>query len=227
MPGRRQTIAAGSYVRVPLDTPPELAAGLTIQAWVWPTTPDKPGGQGLVACQSAESRGFVFGLDDSGRLQLELGLGSDVVRVTHSAEPLPRWRWAFVAASYDPASGTVRLCQASAEPYGAAELSVHEQRVVPGGPLVVQPAGRLLLAARGLDGNGQALSLYNGKLDRPKLFDRSLSAQELEDLRHGARRCRPASWPPGTSLPISVRARSAIPRRMACTARPSTSPLGR
>src|SRR5580765_837678 len=73
-PGRRQTIAAGSYVRVPLETTLELAAGLTIQAWIWPTTPAKPGGQGLVACVSeAEPHGFVLGLDDAGHVQLELG----------------------------------------------------------------------------------------------------------------------------------------------------------
>src|SRR5450631_1247648 len=47
--GRRQSITAGSYVRVPLATPPDLAAGLTVQCWIWPTTPGKAG-QGLLAC---------------------------------------------------------------------------------------------------------------------------------------------------------------------------------
>ncbi|HLZ31158.1 MAG TPA: N,N-dimethylformamidase beta subunit family domain-containing protein [Chloroflexota bacterium] len=185
IPGRRQTIAAGSYVRVPFAAPPELAAGLTVQAWVWPTTPNKPGGQGLVACLSPDSRGFVFGLDANGRLRLELGLESGVVQVTHSGEPLPRWRWTFVAASYDSASGTVRLDQASAEPYGRTELAVHEQRVAPGGPVVLPPAD-LLIAARILGDHGQALGLYNGKIDRPKLFDRPLGAREREELRHVA-----------------------------------------
>ena len=194
--GRRQTIAAGSYVRVPLDAPLDVSDGLTIQAWVWPTTPDKPGGQGLVACAAdVQQSGFVFGLDGTGRLQLELGLGSEVVRVTHTGESLPRSRWTFVAASYEPSSGTVRLCQASAELYGATELSVHEARLMHGGALAL-PREDLLMAARALD-NRQVLGAYNGKIDRPRLFGRPLSIQELDDLRRGAQTLPPgvlAAW---------------------------------
>jgi N,N-dimethylformamidase len=175
--GRRQPIAAGSYVRVPLQTRLDLSAGLTVQAWVWPTTPDKPGGQGLLSGPSA----FALGLDDDGRLQLELGGESDVVRVTHPAG-LTRSRWAFVAASYDPSSGSVRLYHASAEPYSGAEVAIHEQRVVRG---ELVPPGELLMAARGIV-TGQVSGAYNGKLDRPRLFGRPLGTAELEDLRRGA-----------------------------------------
>ncbi|MGI9147044.1 MAG: N,N-dimethylformamidase beta subunit family domain-containing protein [Chloroflexota bacterium] len=188
MPGRRQTIAAGSYARVRLDTSLDLSAGLTLQAWVWPTTPDKPGGQALVACVSPQAGrpGFVFGLDDAGRLQLELELGSEQARVTHPGEPLPRARWTYVAASYDPASATVRLLEASAEPYGAAEFALHEQHLeVHASGAFVLPPNDLLIAARAVD-TGQVLGAFNGKIDRPKLFGRPLSRDELEQLRQGS-----------------------------------------
>src|SRR5579859_5820873 len=177
LPGRRQAIAAGSYVRVPVEAPIDLSAGLTMQAWVWPTTPDKPGGQGILACASAGpgGRGFDFGLDDDGRLLLDLYFGSaaNAVRVTHRAAPLPRWRWAFVAASFDPRSRTVQLYQASAEPYGRAEPAVHEEHLPLAGALAL-PRGDLLIAASGLSDSGQVLGAYNGKIDRPRLFDRPL-----------------------------------------------------
>jgi N,N-dimethylformamidase len=195
MPGRRQTIAAGSYVRVPLKAALDLSAGLTLQAWIWPTLPAKPGGQALVACLSADSerRGFVLGLDDTGRLHLELGLGRcEVARVTHLGEPLPQSRWTFIGASFDAASGTVRLIQASAEPYGVPELAIYEERldVHASGPVIPPPLD-LLIAAHAVEA-GRVLGAYNGKIDRPKLFGRALSTQELEDLRRGS-----ATLPPG------------------------------
>src|SRR5687767_13403445 len=62
-PGVRQVIAAGSYVRVPGAADFDFAKGLTVQAWIWPTTPTKAGGQAIVSTQrAAEAGGFVLGL---------------------------------------------------------------------------------------------------------------------------------------------------------------------
>src|SRR5215471_12582145 len=85
--GQRQTIAAGSYVRIPEFNAIDLSRGFTLQCWIWPTTPTKAGGQALAATQ-----GFAFGMDDDGRLVLELGSG----RMTHSGRALAARRWAFV-----------------------------------------------------------------------------------------------------------------------------------
>src|SRR5882762_2218566 len=64
-PGKRQVIAAGSYVRIPCDRALDLTRGLTAQAWLWPTTPAKPGGQAIIAgwSESQPQRGFALGLD--------------------------------------------------------------------------------------------------------------------------------------------------------------------
>ncbi|MDQ6675060.1 MAG: LamG domain-containing protein [Chloroflexota bacterium] len=197
--GRRQTIAAGSYVRVPLETPLDLSAGLSVQAWIWPTTPAKPGGQGLVSVARVPGTpgGFVLGLDRTGRLELELGLGSQAARVTHAGGPLPASRWTFVAASYEPSTGTVRLVQASAEPYGSPDLAVHEHRLdVDGDGWLIQPPRDLLIAARALDGR-QVLGAYNGKIDRPRLYARALALGELDDVRRGGSALLPgvlAAW---------------------------------
>ena len=184
--GRRQTIVAGSYVRVPNAAQRlNLERGLTLQAWVWPTTPARPGGQGLIACWSASERsGFVLGLDDQGRLRLDLGTAS----VTHAGPPLTAARWAFVAASFDPASGTVRLYEAAAEPYTSDRLLVHEARI---DSRLALPAEDLLLGARALDrpapdGRRRVLGAYNGKLDRPRLFGRVLAPEQVDAARRDA-----------------------------------------
>src|SRR5262245_19470671 len=46
-PGKRKTIHAGSYVMVPHSNLFDLRAGLTLQAWVYPTTPRAGRPQGV------------------------------------------------------------------------------------------------------------------------------------------------------------------------------------
>jgi N,N-dimethylformamidase len=173
-PGKRQIIAAGSYVRVPGGGALDVRHGLTIQAWVWPTTPTQGRDQAIGACWSgSEQRGFAFGLDGNGHVYLDLGSGSEIRRVTHAGKPLDPWRWAFVAATYDAASGAVSVYQTSAR---------HEEHLPPGWPLTL-PAVDLLLAAQELDVQRRPMAVFNGKLDRPKLFDRALDASEVERLQ--------------------------------------------
>jgi N,N-dimethylformamidase len=165
-PGKRQVITAGSYIRVPIGAGLGLSQGLTVQAWVWPTTPGQT--QSIVAGPRGS---FVFGLDSEGRVCLKIGAGSKVV---YSGEGLHLWQWAFVAATYDPGTGAVQLYQTSVH---------HEQQLAPGLPLTLPP-GDLLIAARELDSHGRPQAVFNGKIDRPKLFDRALDPPEIERLQH-------------------------------------------
>jgi N,N-dimethylformamidase beta subunit-like protein/concanavalin A-like lectin/glucanase superfamily protein len=175
--GRRQPLVCGSYVRIPTSPRLDMTRGFTLAAWIWPTTPDKPGGQALISRWSeSEQAGFAFGLDDTGHLMLRLGCANaDAACIRHPGGPLARWRWAFVGASFDPAAGAVCLWQAAGEQYLVRDLSLYEQSF--SGRLA--PArGDLLLAAR-----GPSDGLYNGKIDRPRVFSRALTAVELDALR--------------------------------------------
>jgi N,N-dimethylformamidase len=166
-PGRQQLIEAGSYVRVPLRTATALGS-LTVQAWLWPTTPTKPGGQHVLAAGDV-----ALGLDDAGRVRLAIG-DSCVV----ADAPLAPRRWAFVAAAWDGTTAT--LYQASEEPYTDRHL-MHKTASLDG-------AARL--ADEVLLGRG-----YNGKIERPRLFLRALSHHEVEALRQGdAPRDALADW---------------------------------
>jgi N,N-dimethylformamidase len=186
--GRRQTIVAGSYIRSASGASLNLADGLTVQAWVWPTTPTKPGGQGLLACWStADESGFAFGVDGDGHLTLELGLGSSPLRVVHPGPPLVRWQWSFVAATFDPAAGSVCLYQAASDALAPSTLALHRQQI-PVSDHAALPTEHLLIAARALDTPGEdgrrhLLGAYNGKIDRPRLFDRPLTPDEIAGLQ--------------------------------------------
>jgi N,N-dimethylformamidase len=182
--GTRQVIAAGSYVLVPGGGAVDLTRGVSMQAWIWPTMPNKSGGQAIAARWSAsDQRGFVFGLDDAGRLCLDLGFGAQLKRLRHTADPLPQQRWAFVAATYDAAKGVACLYQASTEQYTMRELLPTEASV--SGSLA-NPEVELLLAARELDADGRPQAVLNGKIDRPKLFGRALAPGEIEQLQDAA-----------------------------------------
>jgi N,N-dimethylformamidase len=187
--GRRQTLAAGSYIRSASGASLNLADGLTIQAWIWPTTPNKAGGQGLLACWSvAEATGFAFGIDPDGRLVLDLGVESGQVRCVHPGPPLVRWQWTFVAVSVDAAAGAVALYQGPSDPLTPVGLAVHRESL-PAVSKLTLPSEDLLIAARAFDGPAEdgrrhVSGAYNGKIDRPRLFNRPLAADEVAGLQH-------------------------------------------
>src|SRR5262249_25338232 len=99
--GRVQPIATGSYVLVLTDSRLDLTGGVTLQAWVMPTTPGK-GPQGLLGKWSgSDSSGYLLAIDDGGDLVLWLGNGKERVARVRSAVPLAPDTWSFVAASFD------------------------------------------------------------------------------------------------------------------------------
>ena len=102
--GRRQEIHAGSYVVVPDSPVMEPVDGLTIQAWIFPTTPEK-GLQGIVTKWSyADGAGYGLFIGDGGDLEFRVG-GADGIRLLGTGAALRASQWYFVAASYDAEKG--------------------------------------------------------------------------------------------------------------------------
>src|SRR5258705_13175435 len=107
-PGRRQAIHAGSWVEVPPS--PDLApsAGWSLQAMIWPTLP-AAGPQTLMGCWSESGAGYALVIDAGGCLALRLGDGTGGVEEISTAAPLLAREWYRVFASWDAATGAVRL----------------------------------------------------------------------------------------------------------------------
>ena len=196
-PGRRQETHIGSYVEVP--NAPEVSGGFTIAAWIWPTVPDE-GAQTIVSHRSmgegySLGLGIQFGMpsgpevDSAGCTVIDdVGLTLRVGNDWMALDGAPREkRWHFVAGSYDAATGEALLLQRIYErgPEGsltaATTLDPHD-RVAPAAstPLLLGAGARIPDTEVGV------FHSFNGKIERPCLFNRALSAEELEALADGA-----------------------------------------
>jgi len=191
---RKQTIAAGSYVVVPHAAVLDGLAGFSVQAFIQPPTPER-GTQIIIAKPSADDRfGFALTIADDGALVLELGVGADAIERHGTGVPLIAGEWAFVAASYDAETGSVRVHQepltdrATAQEY--AGMSAHRG--------AVDTAAPLTMAARVIDEGATARRIdhaFNGRIEAPRLANRVLARAEMAEI---------------VDLPISADLREAI-----------------
>jgi N,N-dimethylformamidase len=183
--GRLQDTVAGSCAFTePVAAP---LAGLTIHLWIFPTTPSKPERQGLVVCQPEEGTaargGYGLYLDPERGVVLRIG-----DRLLASDAPVQRGVWHVVTASYDNSSGQATARCVPLQPVVPSEPCVAADTFPSG--LLSEQGGRLLLAASSLElrGDGRPLALsglFNGKLDRTRLFAEALSSQQLAALERG------------------------------------------
>jgi N,N-dimethylformamidase len=181
--GRPQAINAGSYVLVPAAPPLAALAGFTVQAMIWPTTPDR-GEQVLLSCWSAARQaGFELLIDEGGAAALRLGDGAGRVELVSTGERLLERAWCFVHASFDPATGRATVHQRRQVAYsGLATEATVERRAG------FAPAGAdapLLMAARLAEGDGpgrRTAAHYNGRIDSPRLSRRALPIDEALSL---------------------------------------------
>ena len=191
-----QAVQAGSFVDVPDSTGGLLPDGaFTVHAFIWPTTPNK-GPQGLVTqFDRGTSRGYALAINDAGCLCFRSGDGENTAEVALTT-PLQAKLWYFVAASYNPDSGRVRLHQ-------RAVINAYNSLLAPILPATydadddlacaVQAAASAtsLLLAASHDASaapGARISeLYNGKIDRPGIAGGVLDDAMLAALAAGER----------------------------------------
>jgi N,N-dimethylformamidase len=185
-PGRVQGYRHGSYVVVPHDPCLEPSVALTVQAWIFPTTPSK-GVQGIVTkWDQVRSAGWGLVVDGDGAVALRLGDGRGRVAEVSSGRPLRAFEWTFVAATWDASIGRVSVEQLPVRRFpndpasGAVEQEVDVAPAPTGAPLV-------LAALDDLDA-GSVKAHFNGKIDTPRVFGLALERENLQALALG--------WPP-------------------------------
>ena len=175
-PGRHQETHTGSYGQIAPSPALDVEDGLTIQAWIWPTTPELEEAQGLVT-RLADGRGFGLFVE-SGAVTLRLGDR----KLTTAAGLTPK-RWHFVAGTFDAASGEATVEWRLLESAQWAERNSETMTATvdaSGLPLILAAGG---LLAVGKPAAGQC---FNGKLERPRLFARALAPAELDSLADDA-----------------------------------------
>ncbi len=185
--GIKQNIRIGSYVVVPDNLLLQRAGSFTLQAWIYPTTPDK-GAQGILTKWSgSEGVGYGLFIDDDGSLALWLGDQSGRVEKVSTGNPLRKGQWYFVAGVYSAEDGKVRLYQ---EP--TSMWPKDDSRAVYEGSVHLSSLGvsevSFLMAGywdQEEDGRPVVQGCFNGKIDRPRLFGRALGSDEIEALNQG------------------------------------------
>jgi N,N-dimethylformamidase len=184
--GRKQTIETGSYVIIPGSPLLDNLESFSVQAMIWPTTPEK-GRQVIMAkFQGRAKAGFALVIAErDGSLGLLLGDGQGNEETITTGKPLLAREWYFVAASYDAETRQVALYQEPLVHYplvsDAAEI--HAKSKIKG----VGKSSASLTFATLCNGRGKTRldGKYNGKIDSPRLANRALTRAEMEILKSG------------------------------------------
>ena len=184
--GRRQTLPKGSYVRVPDSPRLRSRRGFSLQAWIYPTTPEM-GEQGILTKWSPESRtGYGLLVDERGELALWLGGKDGEFACVTSGERLRAFTWYFVAGAFDSCTGRVVLVQKPTVEWPQQSEVVVETRVcLPGigeSPVPLLIAGCL---ANGDPATAEVAGHFNGKVDSPRVFATALSLRDIRALAAG------------------------------------------
>lgn len=185
--GRAQPIRDGSYAIVPHQPVFDTLSSFTVQAMIWPTTPQK-GLQTLLSkwCETTRA-GFHLGIDESGSVAISVGGGSGQVEILSADRPLVAREWYFVAASFDAGTQELRLYQ---EPLSQSP-GLGEPLAVQAHVALARPGANtapFMIAAHCADASDPVASAqhhYNGKIDSPRLAGRALERSEMAQLLQG------------------------------------------
>ena len=187
-PGHRQELHPGSYVAVPDNPLLQPSGSFTLQAWIYPTTPQKGVQAILTKWSPGKNAGYGLFIGADGSLSFWIGSETGRVDKVATGKPLQALHWRFVAASYDAANGTVTLYQQPLRlwPVGGDGVIVTRSTSV-------RSAGgnqaALLLGAAGAPAaseRDEIGSYFNGRIDSPRVFSRALTSDELERLKREA-----------------------------------------
>ncbi|MCY4632728.1 MAG: hypothetical protein OXE75_17855, partial [bacterium] len=175
---RHQDIHPGSYVAVPAGAGGQAEGAFTIVLSVFPTLL-AAGHQmlfGTYCNDTATGAGLFVGPD--GRLGFVCGDGM-IGEVVHSDVAVAESRWSCVAVSCDGSGGVTFHAGGLASHHLEERGWAHEEHH--GGPVAGLGEAPILIGAE-QTGAGHAVSCFNGRLERPRLFGRALSDAEIEAI---------------------------------------------
>lgn len=184
--GRRQSYPKGSYVRVTKLPRRRSFETVSIQAWIYPTTPTK-GVQGLVTSWAGDGTGgFGLFIDERGALAMALRDASGTTEWVSTGRQLRAATWYLVLGSYRSSGRKVSLRQVPVSSWPRDKTMAIVERTVSVGEVTVKDP--ILIAAywsRDENGERVATGHFNGKIERPRLFSRALTMREADRFNQG------------------------------------------
>jgi N,N-dimethylformamidase len=179
-PSRVQPVPLGSYLRVPDAPALRRLASFTLVATIWPTLPGQ-GRQGIIARHDPRTGGgLALFLDERGAGAL-VGDGGGRVATVHVGKALLARTWYRVWATYDATTQTLAVGQTPLTPRVRADDDGRASASVAFSP-ALDTGGPLLVAALGGD---PVAGHYNGKLERPALYDAALAESAIAGAPDG------------------------------------------
>jgi N,N-dimethylformamidase len=185
-PGRLQRIHAGSYVAVPPGPALNAVASFTLQALIWPTLPEHENQTILGRWSDMADAGYMLMQDGRRGAVLVIADGTGRRSEVAIGRPMVAREWYLVAASYDAASGAMRVDQTPLAPHardesagGAEGLWEAQLR-----PMADIP---FLIGARAAGEDHHVLITrghFNGKIEAPRLAAAALDRADMETLWH-------------------------------------------
>jgi len=172
---------------------PQTPAGVTLEVWVavntypWNWVP-------VVEHRREEQAGYSFGIDSFGHFGLKIAVGGQWWSLVSKSQ-LPLKKWAHIAGSYDPAKGMAIYLDGAL----AGELAL-QGSLVPADreDLVIGRARDPILPAQWIHPKIPVRYSFDGILDDLRIYDRSLTADEIATVYAGVHP------PSGDALPWPV-----------------------
>lgn len=204
--GNAQPFFSGSWIQVPDSELLRVTAGVTLAAWVAPSSPGKVT-QGLLGKWSQEdAAGYALVVNPDGLLEFRFSELQGAVHSVSADRPLAicpaaalrlnlgylvsqhvnTHLWHFVAVSFDSASGKVVFFHQEQE-HGSKRPATVITRSVRASSIGTNRVA-FHIGAGGVSRAGagwRAEECFNGKIDSPSIHARALSVAELEALGEG------------------------------------------
>ena len=172
----------GSYARIESPARCFGASGFSVTCLVHPTR--LAGARQAIASRTGAgaASGFVLAVDEAGRLCASFGDGTSMRGAAVVPEPLVERAWHAVWLVVDAESGEAAAGWALLSPRLGESAAPRTARAELPADAVAAADAPLLLAAAD---HAHPAYHFNGKLEAPAVFDRPLTAEEIDELAGG------------------------------------------
>ena len=179
--GRYQPINSGSYAVINGAPAFNTQTSLGLQALIWSTLPGR-GSQIILSREDPESgAGFRLYLDSEGTVAFEITKKKGESEGISTGKPLISERWYLISGSYDVENSTLTVVQKLLKPYPKVNVGCKVSRNVSANMICADIKAPIMIAARSAT-NQPAIEHFNGRIEAPKIFSRSLRLEEMENL---------------------------------------------
>jgi len=159
------------------DTIP-VSDALTIEAWVAPRSYEWGDGSKLSAIvnQSDQDKaeGFSLGMYRHGTWSMQVGVGGQWIQVWVTDHPLEKYKWSYIAATFDKREGMIKLylngeeVASKATPVNVPITASSESLIIGKNNKPIELAGLF------------SYNMFSGLIDEVKLQNKALTGQEIQ-----------------------------------------------